>query len=392
MKPQSLILTLSLTLCSVAISAQDRDTIAGIPVNYKEDKVGNYREGLPDPLRFNDGRKVLNAADWTQRRAEILKIFEQNQFGAWPKENTPVRYSIREQSAEGLKVKTMHVSFSERKDGPAADVLIYLPKDASAPCPLLLNLSFMPNDKAFAPYVIQKFLAKGIGLATLRYSELEADKADGWMSGIRSLFPYTATDGEGGAISAWAWGVSRIIDCLSLQSDIDASKIALTGCSRLGKTTLWTAAKDPRIAIAIPSCSGEGGAAMSRRLFGETVAHIASPERYHYQFTPTYQKWGQDLKNMPMDAHMLLSLIAPRPLLLQTGSTDNWSDPKGEYISALEAAPVYRLLGKDAPSDPEFPKSEEPLFTTLGYVMHEGGHAVLPQDWDYYLEFLLKYF
>jgi hypothetical protein len=121
------------------------------------------------------------------------------------------------------------------------------------------------------------------------------------------------------------------------------------------------------------------------------VAHLTEPTRFPYQFCPKYAYWGDKMQQMPMDAHLLVSLIAPRPLLLQTGTTDNWSDPKGEWISLVEARKVYQLLGKDVPASDVFPAAEQPIYHTLGYVMHEGGHGVLPQDWDYYLEFMKRY-
>ena len=194
-----------------------------------------------------------------------------------------------------------------------------------------------------------------------------------------------------GSISCWAWGVSNVMDYFEKDPDIDAKRVALTGCSRLGKTTIWTGAREERIAVVMPSCSGEGGAAISRRWYGETVAHLTEPTRYPYQFAPNYAKWGNDVNNMPVDANLLVALIAPRPLLLQTGSTDTWSDAKGEFFAAVEAGPVYKLLGKDDLGTDVMPAADQPIYNTLGYVMHEGGHGVMPQDWTYYLEFMKKH-
>ena len=143
--------------------------------------------------------------------------------------------------------------------------------------------------------------------------------------------------------------------------------------------------------MVIPSCSGEGGAALSRRNYGETVAHLTEGTRYPYQFSRNYAHWADKVEQMPMDAHFVIALIAPRPLLLSTGSTDNWSDPKGEFLAATQAGKVYELLGEDDLGTDEMPPAETPIFHTLGYVMHEGGHGVMPQDWDYYLEFMKLY-
>lgn len=423
--------TIALALfLSLGAKAQDRDVIAGIPVNYDESKVGDYKTGLPDPLTLLNGQKVTTVKQWEKkRRPEILKIFEENQFGKWPARKPKLRYDIVEDLGfEGTAVrKQLTLYFSEDKEGPRVDVLIYLPKDANAPVPLLLNLSFMQNNitvsdpgvkegrrwdaktRTMVPVksmggrmggfgldeTIKKYLKEGFGFATLCYTDIEPDFLNGATLGVRGLYlkdgaTEPAAD-EWGSISAWAWGVSNIMDYFEKDKDIDAKRIALTGCSRLGKTTMWTGAREQRIAVVMASCSGEGGAAMSRRIYGETVGHLTEKTRFPYQFAANYGKYGDDVTNMPMDAHMLVALIAPRPLLLQTGSTDNWSDPKGEFISAVEAAPVYEFYGKSTLGTDVMPEADQPIYTTLGYVMHDGGHGVIPQDWDYYLDFMKKY-
>lgn len=418
-------------IISTNSQAQDREVIAGIPVNYDESKVGDYKATLPDPLTMNNGKKVTTAKQWKKRRAEILKIFEEQQYGKWPAKKPKLRYDLEEDLGfEGTAVrKQLTLYFSEDKAGPKVDVLIYLPKDANGPVPLLLNLSFMQNninvsdpgvkpgrrwDAKTASYVelpamqgpnrmrgfgmdatIKEYLKEGFGFATLCYTDIQPDALNTETAGVRGLYlkdgQTKPADDEWGSISAWAWGVSNIIDYFETDEDIDATRIALTGCSRLGKTTIWTGAREERIKVVIPSCSGEGGAALSRRNFGETVGHLVEPTRFPYQFAGNYSLYGDKVDQMPMDAHMLIALIAPRPLLLSTGDTDNWSDPKGEFYAAVEAAPVYELLGKDALGTDVMPPAEQPIYTTLGYVMHDGGHGVLPQDWKYYLEFMKLY-
>lgn len=409
-------------------SAQDKDTVAGIPVNYDESKVGDYKATLPDALTLQNGKKVQNAKEWyRKRRPEILKLFEENQYGKWPAKKPKLRYDVsQDYGLEGSAVrKQVTLYFSKDNDGPRVDVLIYLPKDANGPVPLLLNLSFSPNCLTVAdPGVkegrrwdkqgnlsivksnpemaghgldatVREFLKEGYGFATLCYTDIEPDFKDGVKYGVRSLYLKDGqtgpADDEWGAISAWAWGVSNVIDYFEKDPDIDARRIALTGCSRLGKTTMWAGARESRIAVVIASCSGEGGAALSRRNFGETVAHLTAPTRYPYQFAANYGKYSDDVTKSPVDANLLIALIAPRPLLLSTGSTDNWSDPKGEFCAAVEAGPVYELLGKYDLGTNVMPAAEKPIFNTLGYVMHDGGHGVLPQDWKYYLDFIKLY-
>jgi hypothetical protein len=178
------------------------------------------------------------------------------------------------------------------------------------------------------------------------------------------------------------------MDYLETDKGVDAKRVAITGVSRLGKTVVWAGGRDPRFALVIASCSGEGGAALSRRNYGETIAHLTAPTRYPYQFCANYARYAQNVDQFPLDAHMLLALIAPRPVLLQTGSTDNWSDPKGEFLAAVAAEPVYRLLGKQGLGTAEMPPAGQAILHDIGYYMHAGGHGVLPADWDVYLKFM----
>ena len=416
-----------LLLGAAVASGQDRDTVAGIPVNYDELLVGDYKAGLPDPLVFNNGKPVKNARQWAKRRAEIVKIFEENQYGKWPAKKPALRYDVAKDEGFGGEAirKQITLYFSPDNDGPRVDVLVYLPKDAVGAVPILLNLSFSPNNMAISDPGVKpgrrwdpktktmvespsmpgfggfgmdatakKYLKEGFGFATLNYSDITPDFQDNNELGLRGLYHTPGApraDDDWGSISAWALGVSLLMDYFEKDPDIDAARVALTGCSRLGKTTIWTGAIEPRIKVVMPSCSGEGGAAISRRVYGETVAHLTEPTRYPYQFCPKYAYWGDKLTQMPMDAHMLVALIAPRPLLLQTGSTDIWSDPMGEWLALIEGRKVYQLLGKDVPAGDELPAADQPIYTTLGYVMHEGGHGIQPQDWDYYLEFMKRY-
>jgi hypothetical protein len=204
--------------------------------------------------------------------------------------------------------------------------------------------------------------------------------------------PSGPADDEWGSIAAWAFGISRIVDYFETDADIDAERIAITGASRLGKTVLWAGAHDQRIALVIASVSGEGGAALNRRNYGETVAHLTAPTRFPYQFAGNYAHWAGRMIEAPFDAHFIISLIAPRPLLLQTGYTDKWSDPYGEFLAAKAATPVYELLGEtgiDAAAQQA--RLGEPMSSTLGYLMHDGGHGVLPEDWPVFLDFMDRY-
>jgi hypothetical protein len=234
-------------------------------------------------------------------------------------------------------------------------------------------------------------LERGFATAVFNYSDVEPDALDSAMHGIRGAGLQPESPEAWGAIAAWAWGVSRVVDYFETDPAIDAKRIAITGASRLGKTALWAGARDERVACVIASISGEGGAALSRRNYGETIAHLVAPTRYPYQFAGNYAQWTNRVNEMPFDAHWIIALVAPRPLLLQTGNTDKWSDPYGEFLAAKAATPVYALLGAKGIEDYSLPTPGQSRLNTLGYVMHAGGHSVLPEDWQVFLEFLEKH-
>ena len=415
-------------IISVQLTAQDRTIVAGIPVNYDESLAGDYKATLPDPLIMLNGKKVTTTKQWyNKRRPEIVRLFEEHQYGKWPSKKPELRYTVEEDMGlEGIAIRRqVTIFFSQNDDGPKVDVLIYIPKETNAPVPLLLNLSFVANNltvndpgikqgmmwetrtktrsTATGPPragsrmndYIKAFLKEGYGFATMNYTDIDPDFAGGATMGVRGLYLKPGQDepapNEWGSISAWAWGISNVIDYFEKDPSIDAKRIAITGASRLGKTVMWAGARDTRIAMVLASCSGEGGAAISRRNYGETVAHLTEETRFPYQFAANYSKYGANVTKLPVDAHMLVALIAPRPLLLQTGTTDYWSDPKGEFLAAVEAGKVYRLLGKDDLGLTELPEPDQPIYNTLGYFMHEGGHGTIPLDWEVYLNFMKLY-
>jgi hypothetical protein len=401
------------------------EVVAGIPVNYDEALVGTYT--LPDPLVLLSGERVRDAETWyNERRPEIVRLFEENQFGRSPERPAGMTFDVFDAGTAALDGKAVRkqvtVFFSEDKAGPQMDLLIYLPAGADGPVPLLLNLGFSPNatlvadpgirlgevwnrDRERVPGTraegrsrlnVEPFLEQGIGVATVYYGDIDPDFPGGIPYGVRQLYlepgqTEPAPD-EWGSIAAWAWGLSGAMDYLETDPDVDAERVALTGASRLGKTVLWAGARDTRFAMVIASVSGEGGAALSRRNYGETIAHLAAPSRFTYQFAANYGKFGNQVDQFPVDAHMLLALIAPRPVLLQTGSEDYWSDPKGEFLAAVAAEPVYRLLGGQGLGTDQMPSAGQPILHTMGYVMHDGGHGTLPSDWEVFLQFMRMHF
>lgn len=396
--------------------------VAGIPVNYDQSKVGAYT--LPNPLVLDNGKRVRDAKTWfTKRRPEILQMFETQQFGRAPGRPVDERFEITDKGtlALGGKAIRKQITIHLLKDpsAPVIHLLLYTPAAAKKPVPVLFNISFTAvsssvddpgitpetiwsprtntrvparTSRFFRPRNILPLLTAGFGYATYYYGDVDPDYAAGLSHGIRAWYVKSGETerkpDDWGSIAAWAWGMSRVQDYLETDPSVDAKRVAIYGVSRLGKTVLWAAASDPRFAAVIASCSGEGGAALSRRNYGETIAHLTAPTRYPYQFARNYAKWAGFPDRAPMDANMLIALIAPRPLLLQTGSTDYWSDPKGEFLAEVAAGPVYRLLGKDPLDTDVWPAPKQPILHDLAYYMHQGGHGTLPSDWNIYIEFL----
>jgi hypothetical protein len=430
-------MTLSRSLTSAALlvvcfaaQAQIPDSppgnIAGIPVNYTEALVGNYT--LPDPLTLANGKPVTDTKTWMEkRRPEIVRLFEENEYGKTPGRPKDMSFDVFDKGTQALDGQAIRrqvtIYFSKDKNGPKMDLLLYLPSGAQKPVPVLLNIGFTANSntvddpgvkqgeiwdarekkrvpastgRAFGKLPVAKFLAAGIGVATVYYGDIDPDFLGGVSLGVRALYlkpgqTEPAPD-EWGAISAWAWGLSRALDYLETDKGVDAKRVAVTGVSRLGKTVIWAGAHDARFGMVIASCGGEGGAALSRRNYGETVAHLVEPSRFPYQFAKNYQKYAQHVDQLPMDAHMLVALMAPRPVMLQTGNTDKWSDPKGEFLAAVAAEPVYKLFGKQGLGTDQVPLAGQPILHDIGYLMHNGGHGMVPSDWDVYLEFIQMHF
>lgn len=413
---------LAVALCVTAWGQNPPGVVAGIPVNYDEAKVGTYT--LPDALVLNDGQPVKDAKTWwKKRRPEIVSIFETEQYGRAPGRPKDESFDVVEKGTPALKGKAIRrrvdVHLSAKQGSQVIHLVEYLPAAAKKPVPMLLCISFtapsssvddpglpigevwdakthtkIPANKAraFGKLSVEPVLDAGIGVATFYYGDVEPDYAEGFQDSIRKVYLKAGQSKRGpedwGSIAAWAWGMSRVQDYLETDKDVDGKRVAIHGVSRLGKTVMWAGAHDQRFAAVIASCSGEGGAALSRRNYGETIAHLTAPMRYPYQFAEDYGKWAGFPDKAPMDANLLVALIAPRPLLLQTGNTDLWSDPKGEFLSAVAAGPVYKLLGKDALDTETWPEAKTPILHDLSYYMHDGGHGMVPTDWDVYVQFL----
>ena len=391
--------------------------------NFEESKVEPYT--LPDPLVMLDGTKVTTAAQWRLRRAEILRLFEATMYGRTPTTYPPVHVTETRRDDAALDGRAVRreltVRLTEAADGPTMHLLLYLPKQRAGRVPVVLALN--PNGNqgvATDPGItlsrawlrqrsdngavrhrateqsrgvdaqhwpLPLILARGYGVATFYYGDVFPDHVGGSPHSLASHLSREAgaKPEDWGAIGVWAFGLSRAMDVLERDADVDARRVVLLGHSRLGKTALWAGAQDERFAVVIAINSGEGGAALARRNFGETAAYVSA--NYPHWFNATYRSFSGRVADMPVDQHMLLALIAPRPVYVASAVQDRWSDPHGEFLSALGASPVYRLLGTDGLGADRMPGVEQPVMTTISYHIRSGKSDVTRYDWEQFLAF-----
>lgn len=399
--------------------------------NYDEAKVPQYT--LPDALRLANGQTVADAATWkSKRRPELIALYEENVYGRSAPAPKGVKYVVRDNTKNALgglaTRKQIGILLTGREDGPRIELLMYIPTKRTGRVPAALGLNFSGNETVNADpaillarrtpppasaagaagppsppargsgassWPVELILSRGFALATAYYFDIEPDRNDARKDGVRGTFaidgkvlaPGTAPQapGEWGAIGAWAWGLSRALDYLATDPDIDATRVAVMGHSRLGKAAVWAGARDERFALVISAQSGEGGVAITRRQFGETIARIN--DRFPHWFCDRYKTYSGRENDLPVDAHELVALVAPRPIYISSATEDLWADPRGEFLAGVNAEPVYRLLGTDGFGAKDMPSPDQSVGKTIAYHVRTGKHSVTSADWEHYLAF-----
>jgi hypothetical protein len=384
--------------------------------NYDEAKANPYPV-LPDPMVLKNGEKVTSADTWWEkRRPEIVEDFDREIYGRLPENIPAVTWEVLTTSTdtvEGILVNEKKLAgHVDNSSFPSVTVDIQLtlatPADANGPVPVIMEFGFIfpPGFRPFRsqqdptgppePGWQKQVLSRGWGYAIIVPYSVQADHGAGLAQGIIGLVNngQPRKPDEWGALRAWAWGAGRALDYFKTDPSVDPSRVGIEGHSRFGKAALVAMAYDQRFAIAYISSSGEGGAKLHRRNAGELVENLAASGEYHWM-AGNFMKYAGPLTwdNLPVDAHELIALCAPRPVFIGCGSVgDAWVDAKGMFMAAAAAGPVYRLLGKKDLGTEVFPEPETALTEgDIAFRQHNGGHATGP-NWPAFLEFADRYF
>ncbi|MDB5248996.1 MAG: putative acetyl xylan esterase [Segetibacter sp.] len=384
---RSLMICCSLFILSVSVRSQ----------NYDELKVPVYT--LPEVLKTSGDKTVADKADWEKiRRPQLLTLFADNVYGQMPKEFDNIKFTVKKDDARAMggkaRLKEVEITVWKADKSVKINLVLFLPNEAKKPAPVFLLINNRDKNNTdpgrtekneFWP--AEMLVDSGYAIAAFHVSDAAPDDKINYITGALLLYPEQLTRDNGmKAIGAWAWAASRVMDYFEKDKGIDAKKVFVVGHSRGGKAALWAGAQDQRFAMVFSNCSGNTGAALARRKYGETISRINTS--FPHWFCNNYKKYNDNESALPVDQHMLLSLIAPRPLYVTNASKDLWADPTGTYLSLKNAEPVYALYKKPSVLTAEPPAINSPvIYSTLGYHNREGEHNLTVYDWGNFVRF-----
>lgn len=361
-----------------------------------EAKVPSYT--LPDPLRTQGGQSVTSVKTWeTVRRPELLRLFEENVYGRTPRLNLRFRPTVTREDPAAMNgqahLREVTLRAGSGKDTLAIRLVLFTPNAVRRP-PVFLLINNRGRENTDPTRVVKSdfwpaeaVVARGYAVAAFHVSDLAPDDKTAYQTGVLRLHPESLTRPDGmKALGAWAWGASRVLDYFEQAGSVDAKKVVVVGHSRGGKAALWCGAQDPRVAITVSNESGCGGAALSKRIFGETVKRIN--DVFPHWFCDNFRRFNDREANLPVDQHQLIALVAPRPVYVASAAEDLHADPKGEFLALKAAEPVYALHGIAPMPVATQPAVDAPVANThLGYHVRAGGHNLTRYDWEQYLNF-----
>jgi len=391
-------LTLTLLFTSFLIVAQAqvlRDT------NFIESKVPAYT--LPDVLKTGEHKAIKTREDWEANRSALLTLFENNIYGQMPESFDDIKFTVEKEDKEAMHgkatLKQVVIKVSNKHKAVMLNLVLFVPNERkkAAPVFLLINNRKKENmdhtrvtKSGFWPAEI--LIDSGYAVAAFHVGDAAPDDKDTYMNGVLQLYPEQLKADNGmRAIGAWAWAASRVMDYFETDADIDAEKVTVVGHSRGGKASLWAAAQDERFAMCVTNNSGNTGAALSRRHFGESIKMINTS--FPHWFNTNYKKFNDRVNLLPVDQHMLLALMAPRPIYATNASEDLWADPVGTFLALKQAEKVYALYGIQSPLPALPPQINEPIVNAhLAYHNREGIHDLTTYDWNNFIKFANYHF
>ena len=403
--------SLAATLFAFTVLFADEPKNHDLDVVREESLVPPYE--LPPILVTAEGKPVATPDEWfSVRRPQIMSLFGNLVYGVTPVPDTPIRTTFEVLKTDpkfmGGKAtrKDVKIKFENEKGTAELRILVFTPNHATGPAPAFMLHSFANTkddghdvDPDRAGYLrtgipLDEFLNRGFGLVIVPQGDLVRHNEVEFLSGIHPLYYRKGQSfpkaNEWGVIATVAWGASRAMDYLETDKDVDAKRIVVIGHSKMGKAAIWTGAQDQRFGMVISAQSGCGGAALWKRNYGENLEKMVT--RFPYWLCRNAWKFVRSEDDLPVDQHMLLACIAPRPLYVASGEDDQWADPRGEYLSALHASEVYRLLGRTGlTSEDSPPVGTAILDSDVGYHIRAGGHSVDKYDWIKFLEFAEKH-